>query len=1102
MATVATGQDEFMGLLSALSSSSDVERNAAESSYNQLDTSMPEQLLSFILTTISAVQAPMHLRELAVVLLRRALIRENSIYNSITPSNQPGFRAALLLALEVETNMKLKLRISEVVGNLFYENLEADEWPELMHYIVESLQGEDPIRKEVGLGLLGMLPQEAMNMMLEGGNGNLASILNIFQSSLLDDSNDGRMMLQALRSLSLIFASRTRVSEFDLFESLLPALFQGLELSIKGVSSGRIQSGVDYPTFGDVSHDVAYAQMMVELADASASYFCLKLNEIFDPFMTFLQNKDIKSEVRYLLLEFLVSLCEGAPKLVRKLKGPTGLKGHLFESILPVCVRMMLTIEEKNFEQWGAHVGDDNEEEDEDQVSDAEVGESVLDRISKCLGSTHTYTPMLQEITSLLADKSTWASSYVALRVIGNYVEVVTKLNDKEQLKSHVQEVVGVIVAYTAHPDQRVQDACFFALSCLLINHGKILSEQQLDAIMSVVLASVSNCSQVMPRLRKQYVVTLTNFIDYVESDILEKYTGVVLERTILALSVGPQKIQECCINAIIALSESISGLTISAYYDAVIPILKQLLDYSSSNKLDVLYGQTMECFAMFGESSGKEKFQDDAREMMHSMVHLESQFGENSLARPFLMRAWVRVARCLGTEFTPFLPLIMGNLLKAASMELEIITRDIDEDIETQEDVEILEDDEGWAVVRSSAVEEKSAALNLVFLLAEKLQGSFYPYVESSIQVMVPLMKSPHEDIRSLTIASLPEFVKSSAKALIPHESVITLSNHLMGELVQLLQREESPDIINTALGTLNTILVYTCADWTNEERPCDPELFTRYLSQEQIVTLLQSTLAKLREAIQRRAVLKAQGVIDGDAEEEDEEDEMLLMGSNEELFFNIDSFLNGIMQTHGELFLGPYESVLQELIIGMAHVHCLAEDRSFALTVICDMIRLTVESEECAQKLYPKLLPIIINDVHTNQDAEKRRECAAAIGKAFSSYPQALNLFSTTALQSLGQCVAIGDGTESRARCEATDSAVAAIGNILMAIESQGQTVSNVEYVWRQWLDYLPLRFRQYDECTTTINLLIELLKNDHPVIADLRLTEQVWIAYPSFF
>jgi importin-5 len=113
----------------------------------------------------------------------------------------------------------------------------------------------------------------------------------------------------------------------------------------------------------------------------------------------------------------------------------------------------------------------------------------------------------------------------------------------------------------------------------------------------------------------------------------------------------------------------------------------------------------------LFGEASGKDTFAADAVALMNSLSQVDPESGSMS----YVMRAWVRIARCLGDDFAPFLPHVISKLLKSLSQSIEIPEVDDPDDLEDQPDVEIIDtDDGGWVAIRTSLVEEQSSALRV----------------------------------------------------------------------------------------------------------------------------------------------------------------------------------------------------------------------------------------------------------------------------------------------------------------------------------------------------------------------------------------------------
>jgi hypothetical protein len=96
---------------------------------------------------------------------------------------------------------------------------------------------------------------------------------------------------------------------------------------------------------------------------------------------------------------------------------------------------------------------------------------------------------------------------------------------------------------------------------------------------------------------------------------------------------------------------------------------------------------------------------------------------------------------------------------------------------------------------------------------------------------------------------------------------------------------------------------------------------------------------------------------------------------------------------------------------------------------------------------------------------DAGARQACAYALGRASELYPSGFAPYALSVLQALGACVAKGE-CPGELRGECTDNAVTSVGVILERIvagngaNGVGTTGINFEFMWGQWLDYLPLK------------------------------------------
>lgn len=204
----------------------------------------------------------------------------------------------------------------------------------------------------------------------------------------------------------------------------------------------------------------------------------------------------------------------------------------------------------------------------------------------------------------------------------------------------------------------------------------------------------------------------------------------------------------------------------------------------------------------------------------------------------------------------------------------------DVDtDDLERRSDIEMVETNSGWIAVRTAAVEEQSSACQLLVLLIEKMQEHFFPYVERTLSTLYPLLESsPHDDVRSFCMVSIPELVRATGKAN-PHDrtALTTISDFALGRLVHAVETEGNVDLIMTGLQAIKQVLHYTCTIWANvspnshSPPPATPATSMPSLNEAQMKALTDCAKIVLRDSLQRRAVLRAEAQITGVVDDDD---------------------------------------------------------------------------------------------------------------------------------------------------------------------------------------------------------------------------------------
>ena len=172
-----------------------------------------------------------------------------------------------------------------------------------------------------------------------------------------------------------------------------------------------------------------------------------------------------------------------------------------------------------------------------------------------------------------------------------------------------------MLTKYSSDPrpdqDQRVLYSCFAALGQLVEHHSSSLDDNQMNNMLSLTLQSIKSSANYLPCVTEQLIFTLSSVIEYSSQSFLETNIGIkyfhlilfnnylfiylfiyysililacILECIIISLNMGPLVVQKACILALISLSSCIKGPNIAMYYDAIMPVLRNLLNTAAVN--------------------------------------------------------------------------------------------------------------------------------------------------------------------------------------------------------------------------------------------------------------------------------------------------------------------------------------------------------------------------------------------------------------------------------------------------------------------------------------------------------------------------------------
>lgn len=602
----------------------------------------------------------------------------------------------LLRLLREEANTTIRLRVCDIAGELGGGVLEPRDWPDLAPTAYMLCKSAQPADREVGLSLIGLLAdsQIAHNEVF------LPALVEILQLNFAGadhtQSGSGKGVMLTLKTLNYAIQSLRAPSQMDVLRPLVPVLFQSFgaliqrflqsqnaptEPSVPSSSSSLQQQPAKQGGKADRAL-CQFAEHLVDIADHSPDFFAQHLESFLSPVMDCIEaDAALSDHLKFLLIEFLVTLCVGVPKRVKKTRGPQNAqKDYFISRFFPICVCMMarLPIEP----QWESA---DTLEESHYDSSSCDVGESALRRATAALGVRHTYALVSSLIGACLADAGCWERQVAGLQCVALYMEVSSHIQNAEQLAVHRREVLHTLLAFMSHVHARVKHAALYAASQFLLFHGNALDNEQAKELLQAITRNVPVAVNPSPRVRRNAMIALIQWIDVLPSSLLvsghgndaaSSLSSSLLSVICQALREGPTIVQESCVSAIISIAESTKSSSSAtafrdgydgveyedehfvgssssgksnncwhAHYPQIMPILKELLVYSQRQGLESLWSQALECVAVVGESAGKQLFYQDALELMELLRQVQNQLEPHSSLEAVLIKAWVRIA-------------------------------------------------------------------------------------------------------------------------------------------------------------------------------------------------------------------------------------------------------------------------------------------------------------------------------------------------------------------------------------------------------------------------------------------------------------------------
>ncbi|KAN0109453.1 Armadillo-type fold [Russula decolorans] len=495
-------------------------------------------------------------------------------------------------------------------------------------------------------------------------------------------------------------------------------------------------------------------------------------------------------EVRKAALEFMISLSEAKPAMVRRVDG-------WVSAIVRGCLGGMGELRDDELSTW---LDADPADDPTDDLY-PHVYEQALDRLACAVGGKAVLPAAFQHIPGMLASHD-WKLRHAGLMAVSSVAEGTSKV-----MQNELGKVVDLITPLFLDPYPRVRYAACHCIGQLCTDLEEVIQAQYHRQIFAVLIPTLEVPE---PRVHAHAAAALINFCEGAERDTLLPYLDPIVERLLKLLNPvqdggRPTKryVQEQAVTTLAMVADA-SETTFAKHYTSIMPLLLNVLRNANTSEYRKLRAKAMECAGLIAIAVGREVFRADAGAFVELLIRIQnSPVDPNDTMLPhYLIATWAKVCQAMGPEFEPYLPVVMPPLFRAANAKADVSVYE-DEDVpESKEGWDIIEMDGQQVGIRTSAIDEKCQAFETLVIYCSTLSGRFAPYLQQSLEVVLQSLRFVlHDGVREACAMVLPMLV-SCGKA----------SNTIDGDMVTNVVQQVA-SVISQETDTSYLASLFKCA-------------------------------------------------------------------------------------------------------------------------------------------------------------------------------------------------------------------------------------------------------------------------------------------------
>ncbi|ESZ96192.1 importin subunit beta-3 [Sclerotinia borealis F-4128] len=1029
----AQAHTELAQLLSALQSTDNNVRSQAEDHLtNNWVNTKPEMLLMGLVEHIYG-SSDANTRSFAAVIFRRIASKSRKtddnntieLFLVIPKQSAYAIRQKLIEALGLEKSNSVRNKIGDAVAEIAREYSDnGEQWPEILGVLSTLSSSQEPGQREIAYRIFATTPG-----IIEKQHED--TVLTAFKNGFQD--NETAVRLAAMEAFASFFSSLGKKSQ-PKYYALIPEVLSILPpLKESQDSEGLTTALVSLMNLAEV------APKMFKPLFHNLVTFCIQI----------IQDKEFTDQARQNALELMATFADYAPAMVKK-------DPSFVTDMITQCLSLMTDIgaDDDDASEWNASDDMDPEESDLNHVA----GEQCMDRLANKLGGTIILAPTFNWLPRMMLSEA-WRDRHAALMAISAISE-----GCRDLMLGELNKVLELVIPALSDPHPRVRWAGCNALGQMSTDFAGTMQEQYHQPVLTNIIPVLKSAE---PRVQAHAAAALVNFCEEAEKRILEPYLDDLLTQLFQLLQSPKRYVQEQALSTIATIADSAEA-AFSKYYDTLMPILFNVLKADSTKELRLLRAKAMECATLIALAVGRERLGNDATVLVQLLATVQQGLVDaDDPQAQYLMHCWGRMCRVMGTDFLEYLGYVMPPLLELASAKADIQLLD-DED-----EVEAVQAQEGWELVplkgkvigiKTSTLDDKHMAIELLVVYAQVLEAQFAPYVEIVMgNIALPgLAFFFHDPVRVVSAKCVPQLLNSYKKAYsLESPQLSNLWQNTIPKILEVLSAEPAIDTLAE---------MYQCFYESVEV------MGNNCLTQQHMELFMESAISALVDYKDRvKARIEERADANREEGDEDSEETLYAIEDDQTLLSDMNKAFHCIFKNHGTAFLPSWEKLLT------TYSAFLSSDdptqRQWGLCIIDDVL------EFCGGMSYNYMETLIKNPLIAGcQDPAPANRQAATYGigvaaqKGGSQWTQFVGsaiklLFDSTQIPN-----ARGDDD-----VYATENACAAIAKIL---HFNASGVENQQQVVTAWIDTLPV-VNDEEAAPYAYGFLSQLIEQQNPAV-----------------